>query len=368
MMKTNEPMKEAGVVGWARELADNNPDVEPGWMVEAAIRWMEGQEGPYYYPHHAGNDLEIIEHAKRLQDATGDSSGSLSVSPPSHGDAIFSDQLVEAVEPWMIQKREELTERVTGLTLPFPGLQAMADWIESVGEEEGPTQKEREEAKTLLQQIEEKRQDVEALTGYTLSPVQAGVVALPYVKPGSSQILTQGVYRGSPLFPLADDLETVSDATGFHPVRLVLYVLLDEKPFLNSVSVETDLMKVGRVPDTDGASVHRREVTITLRSPEVTLKQLREIFRHVREGWEAKERNRLTDEDRALWEVVQGVAQDEDVDLEGRFPWGFWGEVKDRLEDRGYSKKSELWRKQWSRGLQDRVNLYGEVRTQAGNN
>lgn len=332
-------------VAYLREKAEADPELDPLYATEAAWRWTEKQAPPYHIKQ-AANVQEVLEYARQLQaDAGGGDEEPEQTFKPSPGAAILSRRLVEAMRPWVERTRRVVEERDGEVELPFPDRERAADWIERVCEEDRRqlTDDEEDQARELQKRIHRVIDEFSALTG--ASPEQPTVhkfLTLPYRRPDSATVLPEVVDADGRLAPLARELEQVAAATGFREVQLTTFVLAGVEPVLVPARARIR-HEGGTLPD--GTAIERTSAYIKIRSPEVTVDELRARYSWIREQWGAKESNRLTEKDRDLYELIRDLGGPWD----GRAPHGTWTEVAERLGGQGWS-----WRKRWER-MQERL-------------
>ena len=174
-------------------------------------------------------------------------------------------------------------------------------------------------------------------------------------------------FKLPPIGVVAIAAHQIAEVTGFESHDVLLYILTGIPPRLKRV-VTYMAEKLCYLPD--GTRVTGWMAEVSIRTPDVTFRELLEVHRNVRSVWESlghshpgeqPQRRRLTKKDRQLMEILErlgGVPEK---------PTGkFWESVHERWEDAGYNagpgkrKKADSHRRLW-RILERKLEIPGVV-------
>lgn len=274
----------------------------------------------------------MVHEIRRVRTGSTKSQNVLFVRGPSATAA--GDAMLAALRPWAEQVRKEIVEAAGGrVSLPFTSVDDAARWIEKEG---APRKATINEARfqRLEGEVQERLKKMRDLVGADAWNYNLPMRTVAYGKPGSDWTHRVPAWRDSPLAPLARAAEQMSKATGFQEAQMTLFILTDKRPLLTPASI-TARPSWHSLPT--GGGIRRQEVTLTLRTPEISFDQLRRLFRRIRHEWQAEKGKSMTARDLAVLKAAEE---------EGGVPstWGkgapFFRRVQKRLARRGISYKT----------------------------
>ena len=279
----------------------------PDDAVETAIDIVTG--GDRLIPRRSA--MQVVHTARQLteratpnsppvQDAsarTGDD-GLWEMTGPEAG--LRSDQTAEAVRPEVEALRLHLFG--TG-EAPFSTTADAVAWIES-DEVSGPPSPQAEERyMALVRSSGKELTKAGRAAGVSINPF-GQPVGLPYVR--SEKELEDERFRlvagrplRAPFWPLATTVESIAERTGFPPALVTRWILTGIKPRLRTFKLE-QVTRIG------GNS----SVRIEFYSPDVTQKQILELFGKAKENWGSRRRKQARPKDVEFIGIVESAGGD----------------------------------------------------------
>lgn len=303
--------------------------------LRAALDEAKAGPGGAYYQADVG---AVLARAREIQDE--EQPGAASRTEKNErgmfqgpGQRIERDQRLEAVAPWVEKVRAELRAAFGGeLVLPFRRAAAAVEWIEREAARKSKPRRrlDRKRREQLTAEIYERLRALQELNCSELVGFRLPRLSLRYVKPGSEWVHKLALFSDSRLAPFARAVADMARVTGFPEHDLTLYVLAGIKPALAAASITT-AKYFHRRPEHSVEGIGRREVTVTIRSPELTREQFLAVHRKIRSEWGAKRRP-LTPAHELLLTVVRELGGVPPARGAGA---AFWRRVQKKIAGRG---------------------------------
>ena len=245
---------------------------------------------------------------------------------------FLKQEYLRAIEPAVRQVRSHYFAQETA---PFPGdYDAAAEWLDSVHKDEEqlnkPTAEEAADIEFLRRRLRTQTKGANASRFRYMWAELAHLTTrrgAAWYEDAGGRGQSFGYGKVSPLYELAELTVAVSRATGFGEPDVVRYVLCGEEPRLLPV-VAWPLTISGRVGD---SRVDRVEVTLTVRSPDLSQADLQWIRTFVRQAWTLSDGDpplRFEDEDEILRRLLIELGDDG-----GRRRRGFWPDLLARWNE-----------------------------------
>lgn len=224
------------------------------------------------------------------------------VLPSSPGDRAEAHALLDRLRPWVDEIRAAIGDRDPGLMLPFRSLSQAAEWIEANAAIRGKVAHDRERYDRLDQEVRERIAQMSEMDRLEPGHYSAGDrLLLAYQKPGGRMASLVPVDPDSPLAPLAREVPRMAKATGFAENALTMHVLTGRPLALAPAVLATPHRGIS-LPD--GTSLLRREIVLTLRSPELSRDEWLRLYGIVRKRWGSERRKRMTRRDEIVLQTV----------------------------------------------------------------
>lgn len=333
-MTKEEFVKEA--VGRASHLGE-----EPA---RKAAQWVANEDGPdrRHFPR-------VSSLAAVLAEKQAGTEALWPVSPLSPEASVRSDAIERWVRPWAEAIRRELFQTTAP---PFATSEDAIAWIE--GESKKYARKAQTHTKHVHKWQQQAKQSSEGLSRYGLGMgAEITCWMILYSKDGSIKT----VPATSPtLHRLAYKVKRISDATGWKEPEAVLYLLVkDVKPVVPRYTLRVRL-KTATSPQ--GVSYSRQVAELTLHSADLSLDDLRKLYRALRQQGVAKKKP-LTKQADAVWKFVnerrpsQGRSR---ASMEWRKVFNEWNDAHNKPKRKRERKPGDKWyaslrgfRKAWER-------------------
>ena len=195
------------------------------------------------------------------------------------------------------------------------GYRAAVTWIQNEdNRDKSLTPEALAEYKRLRDEIEERASRIAKILGHP-ARFKTTWPKVRYYQLDSEDVGYLQLRAHSPAYPLVRDVPRLAEETGFSESDLMAYVLCGLQPKLPRVRTSTT-ERFGRVS--------RTTTTIVVQDPEFDEKDLRPLFRELRNSWKQNKN------DAALRNVVAGM----DGSPDGA-PLAYWVEVYRRWKDAG---------------------------------
>ena len=203
-----------------------------------------------------------------------------------------ASMLQESIAPEVERLRAKLFDDAAP---PFPSHEEAAEWLSGLRvERRDPEDMIR--GRLIMEDwwADPRREEFEKVTGVELrlEPIRAHLI--PYVAPGSSQVIRVAVNHNSPFVDLATEPQRLADDTGLNEASVVLHVLCGSPLLLPSIRITKTLRFGGRA-----STVH-----VDFNSPDVTHAQIASVLKSVREFWGKSGRNRMNKQDARFLEII----------------------------------------------------------------
>jgi hypothetical protein len=220
-------------------------------------------------------------------------------------------------------------------TPPFDSDTKAADWIDSMRTELYPsTIEESLEYEQLRDALDDAVTAIEESTGWRTDydGLKPWYVLREDLRERGKLVLWEIISR-SRLFALARAAHFIAHCAGFPEEDVVRLILTGAEPRLPRAQIQVrtharklpDLEPVYRWPSDDPDVIGRTEVSVTFRTPDLTLDDLKEVFAMIKAQWAAKPtKDRVTDADLLLHEIMRDMGQ---LRSTGKRPHGFWDAV-----------------------------------------
>jgi hypothetical protein len=320
--------------------------------------WLEENPSDWYEPYEVENAVAWIKTRSALDEAVPrEEPGEQDLFPLLPGPRLTSISRLSKIRPWVEQTRRELEHR-TGCKLPFSDYEDAVRWVlrqDKAARQRSPAST-WDEAKALLDEAAPILSRLKALTGQPWHVQAEPLAVVQCVKPGDRSVDNIATIRGEPLHDLGRAVAEMSRATGFKEVDLVAYVLAGHPPRLQPVSIQ-HRMQAQKLPA--GDSMWRSEITVTIRSPEVTTEAYFDAIR--RAVWNEWPKRRPLDLTRKQQRMVNAFEQIGWPDRDNPTSPKYWRRFLEHVDPEGttYAGK-EPWRTPmmaWTRpgGLREKL-------------
>jgi len=212
---------------------------------------------------------------------------------PTPTDMLLGEALTRALAP---QVEELRRERFGHIDPPFSTMEEAADWIEQSSEAE--LVRWREKGKQRGRALEK----IERLAQEHLIELDFKSTLLPYQKPGDEHVKSAPAIPRTYLHKLARETASMAKHTGLSQGALVTHVLTGLKPLRSRAQMKTT-RNVYWVPS--GEQITVNEATVVFRAQDLTEKELRSVYKNVREHVGGKGTRSLEHKDVEIWTLVQ---------------------------------------------------------------
>ena len=261
------------------------------------------------------------------------------LSPFPAGEAL-QYMLLRAIGPSVERARLEIVGAADGdFALPFATVEEGVAWIEREAyvPHESVPEDQLERYRTLGETARlalDKQAELLGGWEHRRAEVWRPLETVAYSAPISGLPCHVPVPRGSPLLPLARAARMIAEATGFSAAHVTAHILADAPIPFNPVVVGERLLWES-LPT--GERVDRDEVVVTFRSPDLTLEELREVYRMIRNRW--RPWKRLTKKEAVLLRIVDELGGPPGRKRANKQD-PIWPNVQSRMQDDGYNYKS----------------------------
>jgi hypothetical protein len=196
----------------------------------------------------------------------------------------FEDQLRRAIDPDVSEVRLAIFGRKDP---PFPSAAEAVHWIEAQ-ERQQRGQISQLDHKAITARIKAFIQDLKEETGLPWAGPTVAFPKLAYCRPreeekGDDQVCHVRAWPNPHLRQLAAVVRQAAERTGFHETEITAYVLTGRHPRRLVVTVGRREYWI-RLPTEGG--VFRREVNLTIHTPDLKYKLWRELYRMVLAEWQ----------------------------------------------------------------------------------
>lgn len=260
-------------------------------------------------------------------------SSSHSLPSLTPGRSLRSDELMEAITPWVEQVR---TEIFGSSQVPFSSYKKAVAWIEATAQETPKlSADEKKQSQTLRREIREKARILTRLTGVVISSEMGPEHHLSFPGKNGQQRLVL-VWRNRPLMLLADASRKMETATNFSQALIVAHILAGVPLLLPSA--RTKIRHSSRTLPTGEILTHYPAFIEFPSLPDLTLQELTTLYRMMRQEAGLTKAKKISERDTRLCAIVSrlgGVPRTE--------TGNFWRKVFFE-----YNKKAPRGMKRWT--------------------
>jgi len=283
-------------------MADKNyigKTIESSEFEERVLKRVEQEFRERRRSSHLFFETDVEEFFRKLADVDiAESEEGVVTLPPTIYDTLLSEKMVREIKPEVSELRQKLFAHTRK---PFRSLGGAAKWIESRSKEKLKRQTLRQ-WQDLMKLVEDFNKK-----GHPQAIISLHSETLPYLAADRSLKLITASHPE--LVLLAVKSRKIANNTGFSQVAVVTYILTGRKPRIPSVRLSVRVFPYF-------------QTTIELNSPDISVDQLKDVYRTIRQLAKIKYRKPLGDAAQNLLRVYSMV-----VDREHKTVQSFWQEV-----------------------------------------